>query len=63
MELDGKSITAQKVIDKYLGRDKRSVIMLLDLFRELSGNSMTLGTVERYKTSYKHTVAFIESTY
>jgi len=70
MELDGESITAQKVIDKYLGRDNKPVIMLLDLFREhnekcrkLSGNGMAPGMVERYETSYKHTETFIESTY
>ena len=70
MELDGEAITAQKVIDKYLGRDSKPVVMLLDLFREhnekcrkLSGNGMAPGTVERYETSYKHTAAFIESTY
>ncbi|MDR2036669.1 MAG: site-specific integrase [Bacteroidales bacterium] len=70
MELDGESITAQKVIDKYLGRGDKPVIMLLDLFREhnekclkLSGNGMAPGTVERYETSYKHTANFIEDTY
>jgi site-specific recombinase XerD len=70
MELDGELITAQKVINKYLGRDNKPVIMLLDIFREhnekcrkLSGNCMAPGTVERYETSYKHTAAFIELTY
>lgn len=70
MELDGEFITAQKVIDKYLGKDEKPVIMLLDLFREhnekcrkLSGNGMAPGTVERYETSYKHTAAFVESVY
>lgn len=70
MELDGKPITAQKVIDKYLGRANKSVIMLLDLFREhnekcrkLSGNGMAPGTVERYETSLKHTENFIKDTY
>lgn len=70
MELDGESISAQKVIDKYLGRDDKPVIMLLDLFREhnekcrkLSGNGMAPGTVERYETSYKHTANFIKDTY
>jgi len=70
MELDHEHITAQKVIDKYFGRDKKPAIMLLDIFREhnekcrkLSGNGMAPGTVERYETSYKHTAAFIELTY
>lgn len=70
MELDREPITAQKIIDKYLGRDSLSEIMLLDVFREhndrchkLSGNGMASATVVRYETSYKHTAAFIESVY
>lgn len=70
MELDREPISAQKVIDKYLGRDSHSEIMLLDIFREhndrchkLSGNGMAPATVVRYETSYKHTAAFIESVY
>lgn len=70
MELDGEPVTAQKVIDKYLGRDNKPAIMLLDLFREhnekchkLSGNGMAPGTVERYETSYKHTENFIKEVY
>ena len=70
MELDREQITAQKVVDKYLGRGSKPEIMLLDIFREhnekcrkLSGNGMAPGTVERYETSYKHTAAFIKLTY
>jgi len=70
MELDGESISAQKVVNKYLGRDSKPEIMLLDIFREhnekchkLSGNGMASGTVERYETSYKHTEAFIRFAY
>lgn len=70
MELDGKPISAQKIVDKYLGRDEKPVIMLMDIFREhnekcrkLSGNGMAPGTVERYETSYKHTAAFISLVY
>jgi hypothetical protein len=70
MELDGERITAQGVIDRYLGRDAKPVIMLMDLFREhnekcrkLSGNGMAPGTVERYETSYKHTADFLRLTY
>ena len=54
MELDREQITAQKVVDKYLGRGSKPEIMLLDIFREhnekcrkLSGNGMAPGTVER----------------
>ncbi|MCC8036262.1 MAG: site-specific integrase [Rikenellaceae bacterium] len=70
MELDGESISAQRVIDKYLGRNDKPAIMLLDVFREhndrchkLAGNGMSPATVERYETSYKHTASFIEDTY
>jgi site-specific recombinase XerD len=70
MELDGERITAQGVIDRYLGRNKKPVVMLLELFREhnekcrkLSGNGMAAGTVERYTTSYKHTENFIKDVY
>lgn len=70
MELDKETITAQKIIDKYLGRDDKPVIMLLDIFREhnerchkLAGNGMSPATVERYETSYRHTALFIEHTY
>jgi hypothetical protein len=34
MEIDREKISAQRVIDCYLGRDTKPVIMLLDLFRE-----------------------------
>ena len=67
MELDGELITAQKVVDLYLGRDTKPVIMLMDLFREhnekcrkLSGNGMAPGTVVRYETSFRHTEAFLQ---
>ena len=70
MELDGERITAQGGIDRYLGRDAKPVVMLLELFREhnekcakLSGNGMAAGTVERYATSYKHTADFIRLVY
>lgn len=70
MELDKATITAHKIADKYLGRDDKPVIMLLDVFREhnerchkLAGNGMSPATVERYETSYKHTASFIEYAY
>ncbi len=70
MELDGETITAQGVINRYLGRDTKPVVMLLELFREhnekcnkLSGNGMAPGTIERYTTSYKHTADFIKLVY
>lgn len=70
MELDGESISAQKIIDKYLGRDDKPQIMLLDVFREhnerchkLIGNGMAAATVVRYETSLKHTAEFIEHNF
>ncbi len=70
MELDREPISAQKVVDKYLGRNEKPIIMLLALFREhnekchkLAGNGMAPGTVERYETSYKHTAAFLDYAY
>ncbi len=67
MEIDRERITAQKVVDKYLGRDEKPVIMLLELFREhnekcrkLSGNGMAPATVKRYETSLRHTEAFVQ---
>ncbi len=70
MEFAGETITAQKIIDKYLGRSDKQEIMLLEVFREhndrchkLAGNGMSPATVERYETSYKHTAAFIQSNY
>lgn len=66
MELDGVHISAQAIIDKYLGREEKPKIMLLDVFeehndrcRKLEGNGMAPATVERYETSLKHTAEFI----
>ncbi len=70
MELDREPISAQVVVDKYLGRNTQPAVMLLDIFREhnekcekLSGNGMAPGTVERYRTSYKHTAEFLQFAY
>lgn len=71
MELDREPISAQKVIDKYLGRDSKPEIMLLDVFREhnerchklAENGGMASATVVRYVTSCKHTASFIESVY
>lgn len=67
MEIDGIEITAQKIIDKYLGKDEKPKITLLTVFREhnercaklASKEDMAAGTVERYKTSFRHTQEFI----
>ena len=67
MEFDRETITAKKIIDRYHGRDQAPTIMLLDVFREhnerchkLVGKDMAPATVERYKTSLKHTANFIK---
>lgn len=66
MELDGEDISAKKIIDKYLGRDAKPRVMLLDVFREhnercrkLADKDMAPATVTRYETSLKHTAEFI----
>jgi len=70
MEFNNEAITAQNVINKYLGKDDKPAIMLLDVFREhndrchkLAGNGMSPATVVRYETSYKHTANFIKLAY
>ena len=70
MELDGELITAQKIIDKYQGKDEKSRMTLLTVFGEhnercakLSGKDMSPATVERYETCYRHTQEFIRSAY
>jgi len=71
MEQDGEEyITAQAIVNRYLGRDKPERHTLLEVFREhnekcraLSGIDMAPATVERYETSLKHTREFIQHTY
>lgn len=67
MEFDKAEISAKKIIDQYLGRNEKPVIMLLDVFREhnercqkLIGKDMAPATVTRYETSLKHTANFIQ---
>ena len=66
MELGGERITAQGVIDRYLGRDAKPVLMLLELFREhnekcakLSGNGMAPGR----SSGTARPINFIKSVY
>lgn len=70
MELDGEKVTAQKIIDKYLGKDEKPKITLLTIFKEhnercamLAGKDMSPATVERYETCYRHTHEFIRSAF
>lgn len=70
MEMDGERITAQKVLDRYLGRDEEERHTILQVFREhnekcrkLTGIDMSPATVERYETCFNHTQEFIRFTY
>ena len=71
LELDGVAfITAQMVLDRFLGKDKPERHTLIEVFREhndkcraLSGIDMSPATVERYETSLKHTQEFMRHTY
>ncbi len=67
---DTERITADAVINRFLGKDKPERHTLLEVFREhnekchkLSGIDMSPATVERYETSFKHTQEFIQQTY
>ena len=67
---DAERITAEAVINRFLGKDKPERHTLLEVFREhnekchkLSGIGMSPATVERYETSFKHTQEFIQQTY
>ena len=67
MEMDEEYITAHKVLDRYLGRNKEERHTILEVFREhndkcrkLSGIDMAPATVERYETCFKHTANFIK---
>lgn len=67
LEIDGEEITAQKIIQKYLGKDEKPKMTLLTVFHEHNERCIKLaekgdmapGTVERYKTSLRHTQEFI----
>lgn len=72
MEIDKVEITVRVIIDKYLGRDSKPKIMLLDVFREHNdrcrkladaGKDMAAATVVRYETTLKHVANFIKHTY
>ncbi len=70
MELAGEPFSADDVIARYTGKDIKPKIMLIEVFQEhndkcekLEGKDFASGTVERYRTSLKHTVEFMEHTY
>lgn len=70
MEVDGVFVTADELLDRFngVGRAKRRTIV--EIFREhndkshkLAGVDMSPATVERYETSLKHTVEFMQHAY
>lgn len=70
MELNAENITARKIVDKYLGVVTKPKIMLLNIFKDhndkcqkLIGKDMSVSTVKRYETSYRHTEEFIKLNY
>ena len=69
MELDAIVISSKIIIDKYLGRLDKPIVMLLDYFREhnersrkLIGKGLAPATVERYEISLKHISRFIQES-
>lgn len=66
MEFDGVTVTAKGIIEKYQGKDEKSQMTLLKVFKDhndrcgmLAGKDMSPATVERYETCYRHTQEFI----
>jgi hypothetical protein len=70
LELD-KSVTAQNIKDLLFGREIQvEKKMLMEIFKhhneqmeKLVGKEFSPATLERYKTSYRHTQSFMESRY
>lgn len=65
-----KEISAESIKDLLLGRNKQSPQMLLEVFKyhneqigALVGQEYASGTLERYRTSYRHTRSFLEWRY
>jgi len=70
MERNAEEITARKIVNKYQGVETEPKITLLSIFRDhnekckkLVGKDMSLSTVKRYETSYRHTEEFIKFNY
>lgn len=70
MELDRLDVTAQTVLNRYLGKDRPERHTLLEIFREhnekcrkLAGIDIAAATVERYDTCLRLTEEFIRNTY
>ena len=70
MEIEGITVTAPMLLDRYLGRGAFVDRSLFDVFREhneqckkLEGISMAHATVQRYETSLQHTRDFVWDMY
>jgi len=69
IELD-QEVTAASIKDLMLGKTNHQRYMLMEQFKHhneqmkaLVGKDYTASTLERYETSYKHTLHFLESKY
>lgn len=69
-ELDKKEVSAQIILNRYLGKEQSDRHTLMEVFRAhnekcraLSGISLAPGTVIRYETSLRLTEAFLRTTY
>lgn len=70
LELDKKEVSAQIILNRYLGKEQSDRHTLMEIFRAhnekcraLSGISLAPGTVIRYETSLRLTEAFLRTTY
>ena len=70
MELDNVEISAKQIVNQYIGKCTKPVVMLLDEFRDhnerchkLIGKDMSISTVTRYETSLRHTKEFIQHNF
>lgn len=70
LELDKKEVSAQIILNRYLGKEQSDRHTLMEVYRAhnekcraLSGISLAPGTVIRYETSLRLTEAFLRTTY
>ena len=70
LELDKKEVSAQSILNRYLGKEQSDRHTLMVVFRAhnekcraLSGISLAPGTVIRYEPSLRLTEAFLRTTY
>lgn len=70
LELDKKEVSAQIILNRYLGKEQSDRHTLMEVFRAhnekcraLSRISLAPGTVIRYETTLRLTEAFLRTTY